>query len=1069
MKNGFRFTAFLFALAVIVFSCRKESAFDDAYDNRPGKNDSNEAVYAFSIPEDIFGDVLVDQMTKSGAEDGEAFASLIGIYQDGRLVYQNRIVSSGMTDNYGKGAQAGSASLRKDLKYNIYMMTGNTVVKSSEYSGSKYAVQQGLYTMPDLESDLESVCVGYSSLNQARAMVAASGNMGFEHAGSIKDLRPEAADALDGATDGVITVPLKCLWAKMTFKWNTSEVPKKYIRESAINAHQWNTYLYPFASTDAKKSLALGSSTSHRDASAQSLPWSFTGSGPVYEQSFYLPEQMLGELIPNNTDPSAKIPANLPSDYQTRAGYLNILAQYNMPAVVVEGGYKIMPGGNNCSNFDVEGGYEYVVNFTPTRDGFTWDTWKSTWTVSDFRAYMITGVEGYTIGAGGPELILTDVITMVPGGNGWAKIDLKYNGMPVSVDDVAALYDDFAGWEISPDSKELLDELGITYTGGKRFFWYGYGTTLQSGDQDWYDNQRGKTYANTPAYEFGWYCLVTFSGATAEMMGQTIPVVIQSKDGRHSKTLTLTVKESYEGARITSTGGIHVAQQRRISVKNASEVGITKVRFSETSSPRKLSFSGSEFSNPSAEVTVDLLKPGDATVKIEGYRGGSWVTLATQKFTIYKPTLRAVDPAGAFISTALDLSMDGAPRYCKLQYYTKAGKPMQIAGSGENAEGVFFNPALYASLLKPVRDNQSATAAGYVDWNDNALYVAKYSLNGVSTIDNYYNASLSATFHANASDLLITCSVPFRIKAPFVLTSSVRSRGYVGTIGDGSSEDFRLYPSATVFSSVDVSNYTLVTESSLPSFQINGNQLELKEDGVSPTSYGARMVFMRIVNRKTGNTFNANILPVRIYRTIRYYALNIETYKFHGGSPPWIETIAAAVAEANRYNAYGEDLCCLIRVMINEEDMILPGVQAFFDYCGANEDKMHFLVYDGPLGVDWGSAEGVPNEDEDAHFYESIQPVSASSPSTLGRDFVEGYFGDSPGFGYLPASWEWHNHFANNITVIYENIESARRAAAGMATKDGVWYLTTGGSDPSGNPYIVLPTKVTETVKWTED
>ena len=55
------------------------------------------------------------------------------------------------------------------------------------------------------------------------------------------------------------------------------------------------------------------------------------------------------------------------------------------------------------------------------------------------------------------------------------------------------------------------------------------------------------------------------------------------------------------------------------------------------------------------------------------------------------------------------------------------------------------------------------------------------------------------------------------------------------------------------------------------------------------------------------------------------------------------------------------------------------------------------------------------------------------------------------------------------MKVIYENIESARRAAAGMATKDGVWYLTTGGSDPSGNPYIVLPTKVTETVKWTED
>ena len=447
-------------------------------------------------------------------------------------------------------------------------------------------------------------------------------------------------------------------------------------------------------------------------------------------------------------------------------------------------------------------------------------------------------------------------------------------------------------------------------------------------------------------------------------------------------------------------------------------------------------------------------------------------------FTVKEPVLKAVDSRGRSITEPVELSVDGMGQYCRLRYFmdntTSSSSALDAAAQGETPDQRHFDHALYNQLLRPVADNSASVVGIFVSQGGDEIYVSSFSSSGYS-INSFFGVSGVKRFKAPGAGLSITCDVSVKILRPFEYLSSVSSRGYLGTIGGGFPDDLIKNAVMPLFSEVNVSasQCQVVTSCTKPSFRLSGSGLACSDDSMSGAAYGEKNVTVKIVNKKSGQILNYSLLPLRIYRKVRYYAYYIN------GAVNWnsgmssstraeiLELREQAKQEGCKFLSDADDWddwCGTVRILIDEEDMQIPCVRSYYSTSFDGGNSYGILEYAGETGILYGTAEGWETYDEDPSYYASIQPCVDNKSQTLGRDFLVGYYGAEVLTTSTP--WCWYDSDRYKVKVDYDKIEDRYLEEAGMIQFQGKWCLQDGGTDPSGQGYIVLPKSVSYTVTW---
>lgn len=259
------------------------------------------------------------------------------IYWDGELLYS--------------GTQAASAiKLNGNAAYTVVAWANVSIPASS--AGS-------------LEALLNHICEFTDSQQE------------WNSAGSIpmsyyaQDISGTDLDMLDGTEDGVITLPLERIMARVNLS----------IEYDSLTETMFNTGLYAGDGIRVKsiklggmhQSVGLfrsGMNTRHA-ADNDSLIDQSQDSNPVY--SFYIPESLGGNLLAGNTDPMRKSGPALESMGLEPSAYPYIEAEMELYAVHVAHNvsktYRLYLGEDSFSNFDIKRNHIYNISLLVTYNG----------------------------------------------------------------------------------------------------------------------------------------------------------------------------------------------------------------------------------------------------------------------------------------------------------------------------------------------------------------------------------------------------------------------------------------------------------------------------------------------------------------------------------------------------------------------------------------------------------------------------------------------------------------------------------------------------------------------------
>ena len=246
-------------------------------------------------------------------------------------------------------------------------------------------------------------------------------NKGFPMSGVLKGFSPESSRG---------TVTVSRLFAKLCVRVThkglsgySQSVPYAFnMCNKSLYVRQANRRLLPFSdqgSKALKSTDILGLSDSHQnlnDRNAYQGLNSQIGPGPGYVQDttlvFYVPENVQGNLLPDNHDPYGKVYEKISDidgkSYSDLCTYLEFNARReNTLGYSGEVMYRYYLGADNTSDFSLVRNKRYDITLDFTEDGFFAESWKVTrgedW--SDPRLLKFLG-ETFTIQPGGKISIM---------------------------------------------------------------------------------------------------------------------------------------------------------------------------------------------------------------------------------------------------------------------------------------------------------------------------------------------------------------------------------------------------------------------------------------------------------------------------------------------------------------------------------------------------------------------------------------------------------------------------------------------------------------------------------------
>lgn len=240
--------------------------------------------------------------------------------------------------------------------------------------------------------------------------------------GDMSSLFPENEDAVPGLTyriddfgalsergipmcarvgwDGDVTVPvsLERLFAKVrvSVRKNDSFVNPAngsnalYLRNMYVrNA---NTRLLPFGTSFAADMSDIAAESDYQGSFGT---YPEQSGNDLFTAEFYVPENIMGTLLPGNDDPWEKTAGNLVfggNDFSGRCTYMEIgaVSTYPVKGIMGDVKYKFFLGMDNVSNFDIIRNSVYEITLVPDYDNLMRPSWKVDFTGSDMRNLAFT-------------------------------------------------------------------------------------------------------------------------------------------------------------------------------------------------------------------------------------------------------------------------------------------------------------------------------------------------------------------------------------------------------------------------------------------------------------------------------------------------------------------------------------------------------------------------------------------------------------------------------------------------------------------------------------------------------
>ena len=326
--------AFLFAALLLVAACGREGA-ESAFSGRTGTKE---------VSFEISGDSLPALVTRSSVTAPEAALRTVDLF-----FYDNSRLCENMSVHRNVGG-AGSCSI------GVEMEMGHT------YEILAVANTPGLSAPATLQEALSSL------------KCTADGIGGWNSTGIPMAARRSVTVT---PSTSVVVLPVERLVAKVNLKVRTSLLQHGSIQFSSIAVRQMNRVCGLFS--PAKAGVADG--VVDGDLASPSDLEAVNADKNGYATSFYLLENLQGDLLPGNTDPDQKIPSSVSArgfnpDLCT---YIEILGTYSDNSGYLTGlplTARLFLGSDPCVNFDIVRNNQYDIDLTITDEGCLRADWK---------------------------------------------------------------------------------------------------------------------------------------------------------------------------------------------------------------------------------------------------------------------------------------------------------------------------------------------------------------------------------------------------------------------------------------------------------------------------------------------------------------------------------------------------------------------------------------------------------------------------------------------------------------------------------------------------------------------
>ena len=216
----------------------------------------------------------------------------------------------------------------------------------------------------------------------------------------------------------IVEVGLVRLVSKVNFTVRTSSLKHGSIKFNSIAVKQMNTCCPYFSDGMAETQCCDGDLASAADLQR------INASPDGYSTSFYLLENLQGNILRDNKDPDAKIPENVEDvgGDPWLCTYLELTGSYNGSSGQLKSERleaRLFLGEDACANFDIVRNRQYNIDLTITDEGCLRTDWKIDAHLQDTRMLRFNTASA-SLGAGEDEEI--ELLTNLS----WAEGDYSY-------------------------------------------------------------------------------------------------------------------------------------------------------------------------------------------------------------------------------------------------------------------------------------------------------------------------------------------------------------------------------------------------------------------------------------------------------------------------------------------------------------------------------------------------------------------------------------------------------------------------------------------------------------------
>lgn len=756
--------------------------------------------------------------------------------------------------------------LFKEKTYSCYLVTG--------YIAGKIVFPDNVEDLPSLEIENTQ-----KNGNDEYDMTATLRDYGPDRAGSIVGLTPALLDKQDGLVDSIVTIPVKSLWAKVSVSFDTDAITAYTVGVGSGGTESCGALLgsrvfYPFAPDG-------GTNISDKFSLLPIETRNKTGGVPEAQPFiFFVPENMLGDLLENNTDSDKKTPA------QVRAIHGDDVAlAVERSAVTVSSPvsadwgdtgtitYRFCIGDNPTSNFDIRRNTLYEVVLTATENGYAIKDWKAQLDLNDRRTMLFRSAARKVDGSGTPYFVDTAFVEINPSGLFYLVPDYTAKRINRTV----AHYEKSPGWRLTTESANLLESLGISYSLVKKYVYINaesndvFYTDEQSASLDdiYYEIRRVKTD------------LLVFTPTADLTVGTAFPITVQTHDAAHTATVTVQVKAGGSAVVEWTHEPQYIGQQGLLST-TAMTGSVKNVSFSV---PAQYSdYIEIDASAGNSTCIVKAKKAGNAFVSYTGRSAqGTEICSGSVPVAIRAPLLRAG-------TSVCNLSADGTAVTLSPYYISRDGADMSVAASDALGYGDKFAPSLYNALLAPQVGIADSDAAPFLGASGTQVYVAGLETGGQaitgllgSTFSDALTISAKAAPDVSPADCDIFLKTPLGYNGADTRLATIENHVVTGlTTAHSSSNVVRKGASTTISGlnftlGANLANLT-IEEAGDMTFTIgSGGSLTITgKNAPTALTAGRKILYARLRNTRSSQTVSVPSGYLEIYlHTVPQAILNL--------------------------------------------------------------------------------------------------------------------------------------------------------------------------------------------------